>query len=202
MRSSTRSGTARCLAAAAVALGVAAGPPAPLRAPLPPLNQKVIDFVRSKTGQKVSNGECTNLAVEALRGAGARLYGFDPGGDFVWGRPVDSFRDALPGDILQFRDAVFQGKKWVTRRRWVSWHYEYPHHTAVVAEVRDAGREVTVLHQNVGPQGATDAAKKVVREDTIRTDSLQKGGRVWIYRPVAPGDPFENEPEPDDPGPS
>jgi hypothetical protein len=199
-----RSGPDRALTALAVALGLAAAasagtPKAPAAPALPPLNQKVIEFARERTGQKVSNGECTNLAVEALRYAGARRFPFDPGGDFVWGRPVDSFKDALPGDILQFRDTVFDGKKYVTRRRWITWHQEYPHHTAIVDEVRDRGREVTVLHQNVGPHDADEAAKRVVQRDVIRPDS-QKEGRVWIYRPVGRDEPAPDAAGDRDPG--
>ena len=60
--------------------------------------------------------ERISLAVEALRYAGAKRYPFDSSGDFVWGRPVASFQEALPGDILQFRNAVFQGKRWISKR--------------------------------------------------------------------------------------
>jgi hypothetical protein len=166
--------------AAVVALGLAATPPA---APIPPLNQKVLEFVRKRIGEKVGNGQCTSLAVEALRYAGATRYPFDPSGDFVWGRPVASFKEALPGDIFQFRNAVFQGKRWITKRRWVSWHHEYPHHTAIVSEVREGGRFVAILHQNVGAHDADDATKQVVQEASIRPESLQAGGAVAIYRP-------------------
>jgi hypothetical protein len=120
-----------------------------------------------------------------LRSAGAKRYPFDPSGDFVWGRPVASFKEALPGDILQFRNAVFQGKRWITKRRWVSWHHEYPHHTGIVLEVREGGRVVAILHQNVGAHDADDATKQVVQEASIRPESLQEGGAVAIFRPVA-----------------
>src|SRR5260370_9459291 len=43
-----------------------------------------------------------------------------PSGDFVWGRPVPSFKDALPGDVLQFPDAELEdvaGKRVLERRR-------------------------------------------------------------------------------------
>ena len=168
--------------AAVVALALAATPPA---VPIPPLNQKVLEFARERIGKKVADGQCLSLAVEALRYAGAKRYPFDPSGDFVWGRPVASFKEALPGDILQFRNAVFQGKRWITKRRWVSWHHEYPHHTAIVSEVREGGRVVAILHQNVGAHDADDATKQVVQEASIRPESLQDGGAVAIYRPVA-----------------
>jgi hypothetical protein len=167
---------------AVVAFGLAAAPPA---VPNPPLNQKVLEFTRERIGKKVADGQCLSLAVEALRSAGAKVYPFDQSGDYVWGRPVASFKEALPGDILQFRNAVFQGKRWITKRRWVSWHYEYPHHTAIVSEVREKGRMVTILHQNVGAHDADDATKQVVQEASIRPESLQDGGSIAIFRPVA-----------------
>jgi hypothetical protein len=154
---------------------------------LPPLNRKVVDFVKRQVGAKVANGQCTALATEALRAAGARRFPFHgTGGDYVWGHPVASFREAIPGDIVQFRDAVFRGTSWVTSRRWVAWHQDYPHHTAVVSEVREKGKVVVLLHQNVGPDGTSVERKQVVSETTLRTDSLQEGGHVWIYRPAAP----------------
>jgi hypothetical protein len=165
-----------------VSIGLAATPPA---ASIPPLNQKVLEFARERIGEKVADGQCSSLAVEALRYAGAKRYPFDRSGDFVWGRPVASFKDALPGDILQFRNAVFHGKRWISKRRWVWWHQEYPHHTAIVFEVRDGGRVVAVLHQNVGLSDAKSASKQVVQETSIRPESLQDGGAVAIYRPVA-----------------
>jgi hypothetical protein len=169
-------------AEAVVALGLAATPPT---APIAPHNQKVLEFARDRIGKKVGDGQCTTLAVEALRYAGAKRYPFDSSGDFVWGRPVASFKEALPGDVLQFRNAVFQGKRWITRRRWVSWHYEYPHHTGIVLEVREGGQVVAILHQNVGARDADDATKQVVQEASIRPESLQAGGSVAIFRPVA-----------------
>ncbi len=167
---------------AVVALALA---PAPPTVPIPPLNQKVLEFARERIGKKVADGQCLSLAVEAVRYAGAKHYPFDPSGDYVWGRPIASFKEALPGDILQFRNAVFEGKRWITKRRWVSWHHEYPHHTAVVSEVREGGRLVAILHQNVGPHDAADAEKQVVQEASIRPESLQAGGSVAIFRPVA-----------------
>jgi hypothetical protein len=169
---------------------------------LPPLNAKVLAFAKEKVGEKVLDGQCTSLARAAIRAAGARRFPFEGGGDFVWGEPVPSFRDALPGDVLQFRDAVFEGKRYVTKRRWVSWREEYHHHTAIVAEVRERGTIVVVLHQNVGPTDAPDSEKKIVQEGTLRTNSLKEGGKVWIYRPMAPSAPAETaEPDGRAPGP-
>ena len=156
---------------------------------LPTLNRKVVEYATGRVGEKVGDGQCTALASSALRFAGARRFPFGgTGGDYVWGRPVGSFREAIPGDVVQFRDAVYEGKAWVTPRRWVSWHQAYPHHTAIVSGVRDGGKVVVLLHQNVGPDGASVEKKQVVSETTLRADSLMDGGHVWIYRPVAPDD--------------
>lgn len=154
---------------------------------IPILNQKVAEFAESQRGKKVGNGSCVTLAVEALRSANAKRFRLNRAdGDYVWGRRVDDFKDALPGDILQFRDAEFKGKKYLTRRRWISWHESYPHHTAIVSEASEGGKVLTVLHQNVGPKGADDDEKQIVQTGTLRIDSLQKGGWVRIYRPIAP----------------
>ncbi|MFO0910448.1 MAG: hypothetical protein U0794_19240 [Isosphaeraceae bacterium] len=154
------------------------------RREVPPLNTRVLTFARKQIGRAVGDGECTTLAVEALKEAGARRFPWVPTGDYVWGREVASFREALPGDIVQFRDAVFAGRRPLSGMRWQTWRYEYPHHTAIVAEVREAGNVVVLLHQNVGTARARADAKRVVQQGLIRPTSLQPGGRVWIYRPV------------------
>src|SRR5262249_50127125 len=154
--------------------------PKPTEPSLPPLNAKVLEFARSQIGKKVDRGECTDLARAALQSAGARRFPFHGGGDFVWGEPVTPLTGALPRDIPQFRNAVFQGKRYVTKRRWVTWHQEYPHHTAIVAGVIERGKVLTILHQNVGGPGTDEDHKRIVQEGTIRLDSLQEGGKVWI----------------------
>ena len=78
---------------AVVVPDLAATPPA---VPIPALNQKVLEFARERIGEKVADGQCTSLAVEALRYAGAKRYPFDSSGDFVWGRPVASFQEGCP----------------------------------------------------------------------------------------------------------
>lgn len=158
---------------------------------LPELNERVLAFARANLGKSVGDGSCITLAIVAMKEAGATSHpSFDPGGDFVWGRPVDSFREAMPGDILQFHKAVFRGKRTLTKNRWVSWHQEYPHHTAIVSRMSEGGNVVTVLHQNVVTTTTKkgDRDSKHVQEATLRMDSLQEGGWIRIYRPVAARD--------------
>ncbi len=163
-----------------------AGPPSKKETPaLPPVNALVVEYARDHLGKKVTNGQCTSLAVEALREAGAkRLSMSGTEGDFIWGRPVESFKDALPGDILQFRDAVFKGKRSLSKDRILTWREDYPHHTAIVVDVKERGKVVKILHQNTGLNEKSDAEKMIVQEGTLRLDALQPGGKIWIYRPV------------------
>jgi hypothetical protein len=186
-----RLGSRLALWAAMMMAGVpveASEPPPKKPVELPPLNGKVCDYAREHLGKKVGNGQCTSLAVEALQSAGAARSSYrEPNQDYVWGRPIKTFKEALPGDVLQFRDAVFEGKKSLSRTRVMSWHAEYPHHTAIVAEVKENGRAIDVLHQNVGPSGTPVEKMQIVQRDTIRVESLKKGN-VWIYRPVPIGE--------------
>jgi hypothetical protein len=170
-------------------------------ATLPPLNEKVVEFARSNLGKPVGDGVCITLAVEALREAGARRVSFrDPSGDYVWGELVADFKDVQPGDILQFRDAVFKGQRPIGGGRILRWRQEYPHHTAIVARVERGGKTLAIYHQNVAVQGRPESEKGNVSEGELRMDSLQKGGWVRAYRPVArqaepARKPFADEPE-------
>lgn len=169
-----------------VCLGLFGAAPPKSAEPLPELNQKVVAFARDSLGKKVGDGSCSTLAVYALRHAEAQSFPFDgSNGDFVWGTEVKSSSDALPGDIIQFRDIVFKGRKNLPGGRWMSWMNTFPHHTAVVAGVRNGGKVVAILHQNVGPQDADDSVKKIVQEGTLRMVELQKGGSMRFFRPVA-----------------
>ncbi|MBX6315594.1 MAG: hypothetical protein IRY99_22175 [Isosphaeraceae bacterium] len=174
---SNRNGMMICLITSAV-LGLAPAEPASL----PALNAKVLEFARSQRGRKVGEGSCTDLAVEALRHAGARLD-FAPAGDgdFVWGRRIDNPAHALPGDLIQFRDAVFKGRKVYPSGAIRTWTYTYLHHTAIISRVSKGGKMMAVLHQNVSIKGRSD--ESIVREMTINLAELQPGGKVWIYRP-------------------
>jgi hypothetical protein len=180
------------LVACSMVLG--AGPqkkPAP-PPPLPPLNAKVVEFARKNLGKPVGDGNCITLAKEALVEARAKRANFrEPNGDYVWGEQVTDFKDVLPGDILQFRDAIFRGVKSIGGGRKVRWFAEYAHHTAVVAKVERGGRLITIYHQNVATQGKADDEKGNVQEGELRMEALQKGGWIKAYRPVPAQDPVE-----------
>jgi hypothetical protein len=84
-------------------------------------------------GQRVGDGECTDLAVEALRHAGAAHPRPRLG---VWGDELESLRDARPGDVLQFEDAVFIRRRIREDGAIITQSFSFPHHTAIVARVR------------------------------------------------------------------
>jgi hypothetical protein len=161
------------------------GADAPKEAERPELNEKVLEFARSKLGKKVGDGECATLAVQALRTAKARGWSMRRENDYVWGKLVRTVTpkknlagDVLPGDILQFKDAFLSSK--VGR---ATTEFVYPRHTSIVAAVKDDGKVVEVLHQNVGDSDAADADRRKVQRGTLRFADLKKG-TVKIYRPL------------------
>jgi hypothetical protein len=159
--------------------------------PEPDIGAKVLDFAESHRGQKVGDGECTTLAREALRHAGARRYRrMSPGADFVWGEPRDSIERAQPGDILQFHDAVFKGRKTLRGGAVKTWTQTFGRHTAIVVRVETTrrGTVLTILQQNAGPDAMSDEQKKVVQQGTINLKELQPGGTVKAFRPVPQAD--------------
>ncbi len=152
-------------------------------------NPKVVAFARSKLGEQVGDGVCSTFIQEALREAGAKVLR-EPAadGEYLWGTPVKSAKEARPGDIVQFEKATFKEQRRVvddcgqpsliiTRRK-------FPHHSAIVSAVGPKGKSLTILHQNAsGPDGKPNLT---VTQATIVMSELQKGGSVKIYRPIAP----------------
>jgi hypothetical protein len=168
------------LAAAKVPVPGAADPDDPSAA----LREKVVKFCKEHRGQTVGDGECGTLAQAALREAGARPvneFAENPGpGDYAWGElvftlevaggkpkkdPTDA--RAKPGDVIQYRDAAFRKGGGIA---------VFPHHTAIVAEVKPNGDLVVYEQNNLG--------KKEVTPGTLSPASLA-GGWIRVYRPVA-----------------
>jgi hypothetical protein len=133
-------------------------------------------------GLKVGDGQCTALATEALRHSGATVRG--PEGR--WGEELPSVRDARPGDVLQFEDAVFIRRRLRADGAVVTLEFQYPHHTAIVADVRRRGKNVIIgiLHQNAGIVGGDVENRQVVQEWTINLAEMKRG-TLKAYRPVA-----------------
>lgn len=146
----------------------------------PPTGEKVVAFARSRLGQTVGDGDCTALAREALRQAGAGRSRTRPG---VWGEERASLRDARPGDILQFQDVVLVHRTLRGDGAIVTQEIALAHHTAIVARVRKGGARpvLVILHQNAA--GAA-AEARVVQEWTIDL-AEKRSGTIRAYRPVA-----------------
>ena len=123
------------------------------------LNQKVVIWASGKLGQQVGAGECWDLANSALLQAGAGSSAdFGPTGDdadYVWGTPIPDLKDAIPGDILQYRDYVMStttktdvtfadGTGWVDD---VSAEITHGHHTSIIS-VNSGNGNLTVYEQN------------------------------------------------------
>ena len=76
-----------------------------------------------------------------------------------------------PGDIVQFRDAMFSGP----RPGGGIYSLTAEHHTAVVAAVAAVGKTFQILHQNWN-------GNKTVAEATLATRDLKEGW-IKVYRP-------------------
>jgi hypothetical protein len=161
------------------------------------LGAEIVAYARSKMGQKVGNGECTSLAVEALRQCDARRPDPVQG---IWGDEVRSLRDLQPGDILQFENAVFVKQHVREDGALLTYTSSYPHHTAIVARVRKRGPKpvLIILHQNAGPEGGDEKEFKVVHEWTLEM-ATQRGGTVKAYRPATrqPRQPLQPDDQPE-----
>lgn len=144
------------------------------------INDQVVAFARSKLGEKVGDGECSSLAAEALRHAGAKTRRGEHGS---WGEELKSLLEAKPGDILQFDDAYFAHTSFGDDGTMTKRMILFPHHTAIVVRVRKRGTKpmLVIIHQNVGDT-------KVVQEWTINIAD-KKRGTIKLYRPVAENPP-------------
>lgn len=152
--------------------------------PAAALGEKVVKFCKQNKGKMVGDGECGTLAQAALKEAGARPvneFTESPGpGDYAWGElvfvlevqggkrtrtPADA--KARPGDVIQFRDAAFRKGGGIAL---------FPHHTAIVAEVKSNG-DLVVYEQNM-------LGKKEVTQGTLSPGGMSAGW-IRVYRPVA-----------------
>lgn len=132
----------------------------------PEWNQEVIDFVNTKLKKKVGNGECWELAAQALNSFDAKWDG-----KYVFGKEVNYKTGCIyPGDIIQFEGVVVKYEKDGTK------FMEYmTHHTAVIYEVKETG-VFTLAHQNIGNWG------KKVGLSPLDLKNITKG-TFKIFRP-------------------
>lgn len=134
---------------------------------VPELNRKVVEFCRSSLGRPVGDGICATLGRESLADNGAHQPSV-----YTYGRQLDNNEPLLPGDIVQMEQVRMKSK---------GFSRSFPHHTAVVEEVRPG--VLVVLQQNVDPAG------KVVQRDTWPLASIQTG-QIIGYRPWTGSSPL------------
>ncbi len=179
----------------------------PAETPIPALNTRLLQFCKVRLGQTVGSGECADLVEQGIEAIGAHPRGADypNSGDYVWGVLVCSVQaingqhiteigaagdngKVKPGDVIQFRDALFQGRI-PHGTYWV----RLDHHTAVVEKVSDDGASCQVLEQNSN-------GRRYVIESTLNIPDL-RAGWLRVYRP-APLVEAAAAPEAADPAPA
>lgn len=149
---------------------------------LPELNARVVGFAAMRQGQRVGEGECTDLAAAALGDAGASTFSEAHSGlddDYVWGELATTItaaspiaQDVEPGDILQYRGFVQR----VEESDGSTWTLHAEHHTSVVRAVTAERTRMCVYEQNV------DGRRSV---GTGYLDlAAMRSGTLWVYRPV------------------
>ena len=129
------------------------------------IGSKVVQYAKSKVGQKVGNGECWTLVHDALVYAKAKEIPGQGGiAVYDFGTPV-KVSAVKSGDILQFWNVKFVAPNG-------SWS-SATQHTVIVSSVK--GTELTVYEQN-SPKGGA------VRTNVYNTANL-KEGRIDAFRP-------------------
>jgi hypothetical protein len=130
------------------------------------LNAQIVDLAGKKLGKKVDRGECWDLAKYVLDETGANWDGL-----YKFGRPLKKGECIMPGDIIQFEKL-----KTVAQSNGVKTSEMFPHHTAIIYEVKSAD-EIVLIHQNTGYTG------KKVGTSTFKFSTIATGKYI-IYRPI------------------
>lgn len=157
-----------------------------------PINKRVVAYCKKYMGKRVGNGECADLAFQALIASGAESpddFKDDPKpGDYVWGSLVYGHRieagDHLekgdrggvrPGDIVQMRDVIIEheevGDDYVSKET-----IDADHHTAVVSKVSEDGMTYEVIEQNSNEIPVVTAGQLHLED--------MKRGYILVYRPI------------------
>jgi hypothetical protein len=156
------------------------------------IGQQVVTYARGQHGHRVGDGQCFALADRALRNANARSaadYGtVTREADYQWGTSV-TLAELQPGDVIQFRDYVFQRVTVTTDSSGTTREEESgdrPHHTAIVERVNGNG-DVTVLEQNIPDGGPVRRTHLFFTAGTTtsgnRTVTITVQGTFRFYRP-------------------
>ncbi len=151
------------------------------------LAQKELAWAQGQLGKQIGQGECWDLAEQALSQAGAQTStDLGPVGDdvdYVWGDLRNDAKDIQAGDILQLRDYV------VTTTTTTTYNYPdgstdvdtdtqtltRPHHTAIAKGQIDANGALRTFEQNVDPLGRVVQNQSLsTRDSTITLPTVAK----------------------------
>lgn len=131
-----------------------------------PLNNQIIAFVKSKMKKTVGEGECWDLAAEALNLVKAKWDG-----EYEFGKKIDYTKDCVyPGDIVQFKDIHV---KYIENGE--NYKELMEHHTAIIYEVKGVG-DYILAHQNTAFTG------RKVGTSSLNVKNITKG-TITVYRP-------------------
>lgn len=164
------------------------------------IGPKVVEYARSKKRTKVGSGECFDLAVAALKEAGAKTaYDFGEvtdDADYVWGSEVP-LTAVQQGDVIQYRNYTQK------RRQEISTTYTLPdgatldvsesaesslgraHHTAIATGMPSGGA-LRVIEQNVeravgrGPEKWVDDGEIYLQSQPKRTSTKRETVRIDV----------------------
>lgn len=131
------------------------------------LNQKMIAFVNKSLHTKVGEGECWDLAAQALDLNQAKWNH-----EYEFGREL-SYQSGdclMPGDILQF-----EGVTVVHQSGNTMWEESYTHHTAIIYAISKNG-DIKLAQQNTSEHG------KKVSIDAFNFKWVTKG-KIKAFRP-------------------
>jgi hypothetical protein len=148
------------------------------------LNARIWNYCRNNflpRQKRVGNGQCAVLnqyAIQSATGRNFRITGNPTAEDYVWGRRIGVITHARigdarhieAGDLLQFRNAYFQGRTASGGTYWSN----ASHHSAVVMGTRNNGTIIDVFQQNSG-------GKLYVTHGVFRLADM-KDGTIWVYR--------------------
>ena len=131
------------------------------------INAQIVGLAEKKLGKKVDRGECWDLAKYVLDETNAKWDGM-----YKFGRTLKKGECIMQGDIIQFEKL-----KTVSVTNGVKSTEMFPHHTAIIFEVKNTD-ELVLIHQNTGHTGKK-VGKSTFKFSTITT------GKYTIYRPVS-----------------
>jgi len=143
------------------------------------INAKILSFSKRKLRKRVGDGDCWDFAYNALKHAGGKLpkrLGPTSPVTYIWSSDTKSYADAIPGDILQFKEYIIRidalgNRETFPDGSWKQYPSNYreitlgaPWHTQILKKKESDG-QITIYEQNW--QNSKGKTIKKVREHTF-----------------------------------